>query len=113
MASANLFNLILPKHFQERFMYTDLMARRTKRQESRIYWRGKGLGGSTAVNAQIAIRGLLHAFDRWAAMGCTGWREKTFYRFSKNSKTIRSSPTITGRVARSLSIAHRSKNGAT
>lgn len=73
MQSANPFNLILPKHFQDRYMYTDLMARRTKRQDHRIYWRGKGLGGSTAVNAQIAIRGLLHAFDRWADMGCDGW----------------------------------------
>lgn len=73
MASANIFNLILPKEFQERFMYPDLMARRTKLQEHRIYWRGKGLGGSSAVNAQIAIRGVFHAFDAWAEMGCTGW----------------------------------------
>ncbi|TGP50625.1 GMC family oxidoreductase [bacterium M00.F.Ca.ET.230.01.1.1] len=73
MESANPFNLILPRHFQDRYMYTDLMARRTKRQEHRIYWRGKGLGGSTSVNAQIAIRGLLHAFDRWAEAGCAGW----------------------------------------
>ncbi|MDX3975339.1 GMC family oxidoreductase [Shinella sp.] len=73
MQSANPFNLILPKHFQDRYMYTDLMARRTKKQDHRIYWRGKGLGGSSAVNAQIAIRGPLHAFDRWAEMGCEGW----------------------------------------
>jgi choline dehydrogenase-like flavoprotein len=73
MASANVFNLILPPHFQEKYLYSDLMARRTKRQEHRIYWRGKGLGGSSAVNAQIAIRGVLHAFDSWAAMGCSGW----------------------------------------
>ncbi len=73
MASANPFNLILPRHFQARYMYPDLMARRTRLQEHRVYWRGKGVGGSSAVNAQIAIRGLLHAFDRWAEMGCRGW----------------------------------------
>lgn len=73
MASANPFNLLLPQQFQERYMYPDLMARRTRRQEHRVYWRGKGLGGSTAVNGQIAIRGLLHAFDTWADFGCTGW----------------------------------------
>ncbi|MBB3979885.1 choline dehydrogenase [Rhizobium azooxidifex] len=73
MASANVFNLILPEHFQKQYMYADLMARRTKKQDHRIYWRGKGLGGSSAVNAQIAIRGVLHAFDRWADIGCTGW----------------------------------------
>lgn len=73
MASANPFNLLLPAHFQETYMYPDLMARRTKIQDHRVYWRGKGAGGSTSVNGQIAIRGLLHAFDRWEESGCTGW----------------------------------------
>ncbi|MER9163171.1 GMC family oxidoreductase N-terminal domain-containing protein [Mesorhizobium sp. M0715] len=73
MASPNPFNLLLPDHFQQQYMYPDLMARRTKRQEHRVYWRGKGLGGSTAVNGQIAIRGVLHAFDRWEQIGCKGW----------------------------------------
>ncbi|MGH6858714.1 MAG: GMC family oxidoreductase [Phyllobacterium sp.] len=73
MESANPFNLLLPRRFQEQYMYPDLLARRTKRQEHRVYWRGKGLGGSTAVNGQIAIRGLLHAFDRWEEAGCSGW----------------------------------------
>ncbi|MDX3926282.1 MAG: GMC family oxidoreductase N-terminal domain-containing protein [Shinella sp.] len=73
MASANPFNLLLPSHFQHAYMYPDLMARRTKAQQHRVYWRGKGLGGSTAVNGQIAIRGMLHAFDRWAEAGCAGW----------------------------------------
>lgn len=73
MASPNPFNLLLPEHFQRRFMYPDLMARRTARQEHRIYWRGKGMGGSTAVNGQIAIRGVLDAFDEWAEAGCEGW----------------------------------------
>jgi choline dehydrogenase len=73
MESANPFNLLLPKQFQDTYMYPDLLARRTKRQQHRVYWRGKGLGGSTAVNGQIAIRGILHAFDTWAKAGCTGW----------------------------------------
>lgn len=73
MQSANPFNLLLPSHFQDSYMYPDLMARRTRKQEHRVYWRGRGAGGSTAVNGQIAIRGILHAFDRWAEAGCTGW----------------------------------------
>lgn len=73
MTSPNPFNLLLPAQFQQRYMYPELEARRTARQEPRIYWRGKGVGGSTAVNGMIAIRGVLHAFDRWAEMGCTGW----------------------------------------
>ena len=37
------------------------------------YWRGRGVGGSSAVNAQLAIRGLARDYDRWAAQGCNGW----------------------------------------
>ncbi|WP_027133781.1 GMC family oxidoreductase [Geminicoccus roseus] len=73
MQSPNPFNLLLPERFQKQFMYADLKSRRTKRQDHRIYWRGKGMGGSSSVNGQIAIRGVLHAFDRWAEMGCEGW----------------------------------------
>jgi choline dehydrogenase len=73
MASPNPFNLLLPAEMQARFLYPDLMARRSARQEPRLYWRGKGVGGSTAVNGQIAIRGVLDAFDEWAEIGCEGW----------------------------------------
>ncbi len=73
MASPNPFNLLLPAELQERFLYPDLMARRSARQQPRLYWRGRGVGGSTAVNGQIAIRGVLDAFDEWAEIGCEGW----------------------------------------
>lgn len=38
------------------------------------YWlRGRGLGGSSAVNGSVYVRGLPSDFDEWAALGCTGW----------------------------------------
>jgi choline dehydrogenase-like flavoprotein len=73
MASPNPFNVILPAHFQARYMWPALQARRTASQAPRLYWRGRGVGGSTAINGQIAIRGALAAFDDWAEAGCMGW----------------------------------------
>jgi choline dehydrogenase-like flavoprotein len=35
--------------------------------------RGRGLGGSSAINAMVYIRGHKWDYDNWAAMGCDGW----------------------------------------
>src|SRR5690348_5874306 len=65
--------IIHKREFQEKWQWPDLLTRRVAGQEPRFYWRGKGLGGSSAMNAQIAIRGVADAFDEWAAAGCEGW----------------------------------------
>jgi choline dehydrogenase len=55
------------------YRWDTLQARRTKAQTPRLYWRGRGLGGSSTINGQIAIRGVPEDYDRWAAAGCDRW----------------------------------------
>jgi 5-(hydroxymethyl)furfural/furfural oxidase len=72
MASPNPNRLIMDPEFA-RFRWDALTARRTRAQAPRTYWRGRGMGGSSAVNGQIAIRGVVEDYDEWARSGCEGW----------------------------------------
>jgi choline dehydrogenase len=71
--SANIIPFMHDPAHQAEWQWPGLLTRRTKAQAPKFYWRGRGLGGSSLVNAQIAIRGVAAAFDAWAEAGCEGW----------------------------------------
>jgi 5-(hydroxymethyl)furfural/furfural oxidase len=73
LRSANIIPFMHDPRHQAEWQWPGLMTRRTRAQEPKFYWRGRTMGGSSTVNAQIAIRGVPEAFDGWAALGCTGW----------------------------------------
>ncbi|HEY1369141.1 MAG TPA: GMC family oxidoreductase [Gaiellaceae bacterium] len=54
-------------------VWRDLVATRTNAQAPQFYWRGRGVGGSSSINGQIAIRPPRDDYDSWAAAGCEGW----------------------------------------
>ncbi|WP_026909513.1 GMC family oxidoreductase [Patulibacter minatonensis] len=50
-------------------------------QEPMPYLRGRGVGGSSAVNALVAIRGLPEDYARWESeLGCQGWGPESMAR---------------------------------
>jgi choline dehydrogenase-like flavoprotein len=55
------------------YCWPHLKARRTNAQAPYVYMRGRGVGGSSAINTLAAIRGIPEDFDLWAQRGCTGW----------------------------------------
>lgn len=73
LRSANIIPFMHDPAHQAEWQWPGLMTRRTRAQAPKYYWRGKAMGGSSTVNAQIAIRGVAAAFDAWAEAGCEGW----------------------------------------
>jgi len=48
--------------------------------------RGRGLGGSSAINAMIYIRGHAFDYDQWAGLGATGWSYADVLPYFKRSE---------------------------
>ena len=63
-------------------IYPDLMARRVAGQPERPYLRGRGVGGSSAVNAMVGLWGEVDDYDAWERdHGCIGWAWRDVERY--------------------------------
>ena len=59
--------------------------------------RGRGLGGSSAVNGMVYIRGNPWDYDNWAALGCTGWAwEDVLPVFKRQESNVRGADQFRG-----------------
>jgi choline dehydrogenase len=53
-----------------------------------LYWpRGRGLGGSSAINGMIYIRGHAIDFERWAQAGAEGWNYEGVLPYFRRAET--------------------------
>ncbi|MEM7096024.1 MAG: GMC family oxidoreductase [Actinomycetota bacterium] len=68
--SLNPARVIAREKFAE-LQWPTLTAARVDGQRERLFWRGRGLGGSSTINGVIAIRPLPDDWDRWQQ---PGWR---------------------------------------
>lgn len=72
MRSLNPLGMLDVDRFPD-YQWPQLMARRNSAQEPVRYDRGRGAGGSSAINFQWAHRAPLEDFDIWSEQGCQGW----------------------------------------
>ncbi len=83
MPAALTYNLKNDRH--NWFYHTEPEAGLNNR---RLYWpRGKVVGGSSALNAMVYIRGHAKDYDRWEAEGAAGWRYENVLPYFKRSET--------------------------
>ena len=55
----------------------------------RLYWpRGRGLGGSSAINAMVYIRGHAWDYDHWSQLGNQGWSYASVLPYFKRAESF-------------------------
>lgn len=82
---AGIMELIPPT--KTKFNWAYWTAAQKHLNDRRLYWpRGKVVGGSSAINGMVYIRGHASDYDRWAQMGCKGWSWDDVLPYFKSSE---------------------------
>ena len=76
------------------FHWPTLLATRVQGQAPRLYVRGRGVGGSSAINAMVALPGQPADYDAWERVhGCHGWSWRDVEPwFSRTALTLHRAP---------------------
>ena len=80
--------------------HADLIATRTSGAEPRPYQRGRGIGGSSAVNAMIALRGGSEQYEAW------GWTDTDAAWQQVRTHSEQPAPDELGLIDRALLASH-------
>ena len=96
-------------------LWPNLAATRTAEQAPRLYARGRGVGGSSAVNAMVGLPGEPGDYDTWEReFGCIGWAwadvAPVFAALPIPLRTA--TPAETGPVARALFVSEETAEAA-
>ena len=73
LENPNYWEFLHSEVMRETYLWPELHARPTPVRPPVAYLRGRGLGGSSGVNAMTAIRGVSESFDGWSRYGIAGW----------------------------------------
>jgi len=70
------------------------------------YWSaGRALGGGSAVNGMVYVRGDKHDYDDWAANGCAGWSWDEVLPYFKKAEDYRGAPSASHGQGGPLSVS--------
>lgn len=84
--SPNPIRALIDPEATRELVWPGLLATRTDKQEAAPYWRGRGTGGSSSINGQIAIRPPMEDFQDWVRQGCAGWSPDDVLPFFRRSE---------------------------
>ncbi len=70
-----------------------------------IWHAGKMLGGGSALNGMVYIRGARYDYDGWAALGCTGWSWNEVVPYFLRAETFEGAPSQTHGSSGPLGVA--------